>query len=95
MINVLYIFQKQENYLIVTGDKKSPAANSCLAKVTVQWTTGSFVVNQTFVLRINPDWYGDGKNHHLLVAANRYQQFLLKCFLSFSNWKLNRNAGAF
>ena len=30
----------------------------------------SFVVNQTFVLRINPDRYRDGENRHLRQARN-------------------------
>jgi len=29
-------------------------------------------VNQTLVLRINPDSYRDGKNRHLRQAAKRY-----------------------
>jgi len=32
---------------------KSPAANSGLAKVAVQYSADTFVVNQTLVLRIN------------------------------------------
>jgi len=67
------------------------AYNSTYKKLAIQWLNetlcfvSSFVVADSLVLR----------NRQLLVAANRYQQFLLKCFLSFSNWKLNRNAGAF
>jgi len=33
------------------------------------------MVNQTLVLRINPDSYRDGENRQLLVAAKRYKQF--------------------
>jgi len=43
------------------------AANSGLAKVAVQCSADSFVVNQTLVLRINIC----GKNRHLRQAANR------------------------
>jgi len=32
------------------------------------------MVNQTLVLRINPDSYRDGKNRHLRQAAKRYRQ---------------------
>jgi len=41
--------------------------NSGLAKVAVQCSADSFVVNQTLVLRINIC----GKNRHLRQAANR------------------------
>ena len=44
--------------------------NSGLAKVAVQCSADSFVVNQSFVLRINIS----GKNRHLRQAANRYPQ---------------------
>ena len=44
---------------------------SGLAKVAVQCSADTFVVNQTLVLRINPDSYRDGKNRQLLVAADR------------------------
>ena len=48
--------------------KKSTAGNSGLAKVAVQCSADTFVVNQTLVLSINIC----GKNRQLLVAANRY-----------------------
>jgi len=41
-----------------------------LAKVAVQYTADSFVVNQTLVLRINIC----GENRHLRQAANRWWQ---------------------
>jgi len=41
--------------------------NRRLAKVAVQCSADTFVVNQTFVLRINIS----GKNRHLRQAANR------------------------
>jgi len=44
--------------------------NSTYKKLAVQCSADAFVVNQTFVLRINI-W---GKNRQLLVAANRYVQ---------------------
>jgi len=50
--------------------KRNTAANSGLAKVAVQCSADSFVVNQTLVLRINIC----GKNRHLRQAAKRYRQ---------------------
>jgi len=47
------------------------AGNSGLAKVAVQCSVDSFVVNQTLVLRINIC----GKNRHLRQAAKRYTVF--------------------
>jgi hypothetical protein len=45
-----------------------PAANTGLAKVAVQCSADSFVVNQTLVLRINIC----GENRHLRQARKRY-----------------------
>lgn len=50
----------------MTTERKA-AHNSGLAKVAVQCFADTFVVNQTFLLRIN--FYG--KNRHLRQAANR------------------------
>ena len=47
---------------------RRPAGNSGLAKVAVQFSADTFVVNQTFVLRINIC----GENRHLRQAAKRY-----------------------
>jgi hypothetical protein len=47
--------------------KIKTAGNSGLAKVAVQYSADTFVVNQTFVLRINIC----GKNRHLRQAPNR------------------------
>ena len=47
------------------------AYNTGLAKVAVQCSAETFVVNQSLVLRINIC----GKNRQLLVAANRWQTF--------------------
>jgi len=44
--------------------------NRSLAKVAVQCSAGTFVVNQTLVLRMNIC----GKNRHIRQAANRYRQ---------------------
>jgi len=49
---------------------RRPACNTGLAKVAVQCSADSFVVNQTFVLRINIC----GKNRHLRQAAKRYRK---------------------
>ena len=46
------------------------AHNRRLAKVAVQCSADTFVVNQSLVLRINIC----GKNRQLLVAQNRYSQ---------------------
>lgn len=35
----------------------------------------TIVVDQTLVLRINPDCYRDGENCHLCQARKRYAQF--------------------
>jgi hypothetical protein len=43
--------------------------NTGLAKVSVQFTADTFVINQTFVLRINIC----GRNRHLRQAAIRYK----------------------
>ena len=47
--------------------RKTPTANSGLAKVAAQCSADTFVVNQTLVLRINIC----GENRHLRQAANR------------------------
>jgi hypothetical protein len=46
------------------------AGNTGLAKVAVQCSADTFVVNQTLVLRINIC----GKNRHLRQARKRYMQ---------------------
>jgi hypothetical protein len=47
--------------------RNTPAGNTGLAKVAVQCSADTFVVNQTFVLRINIC----GKNRHLRQARKR------------------------
>jgi len=49
------------------GIKRKTAYNSGLAKVAVQCSADTFMVNQTLVLRINIC----GENRHLRQAANR------------------------
>jgi hypothetical protein len=49
---------------------RTPAGNSGLAKVAVQYSADTFVVNQTLVLRINIC----AKNRHLRQAAKRWWQ---------------------
>jgi len=49
---------------------RTTTANSGLAKVAVQFSADTFVVNQSLVLRINIC----GENRHLRQAANRYMQ---------------------
>jgi hypothetical protein len=48
---------------------KTPAPNTGLAKVAVQCTADTFVVNQSLVLRTNIC----GENRHLRQARNRYR----------------------
>jgi len=50
--------------------QRNTAGNRRLAKVAVQCSADSFVVNQSLVLRINIC----GKNRHLRQAPNRYGQ---------------------
>jgi hypothetical protein len=50
---------------------KRPAGNSGLTKVAVQCSADTFVVNQSLVLRINPDSYRDGENRLLRQARKR------------------------
>jgi hypothetical protein len=47
-----------------------PAYNTGLAKVAVQCSADTFVVNQSLVLRINIC----GENRHLRQARKRYKQ---------------------
>jgi hypothetical protein len=49
------------------ADRRTPAGNSGLAKVAVQCSADTFVVNQSLVLRINIC----GENRHLRQAAKR------------------------
>jgi hypothetical protein len=50
------------------NNRRRAAYNSGLAKVAVQCSAETFVVNQSFVLRINIC----GENRHLRQAAKRY-----------------------
>jgi hypothetical protein len=50
-------------------DERKAAANRCLAKVAVQCSADTFVVNQSLVLRINICV----ENRHLRQAPNRYR----------------------
>ena len=50
-------------------EERNTAGNTGLAKVAVQCSADTFVVNQTLVLRINIC----GENRQLLVAAKRCQ----------------------
>ena len=51
-----------------TTGKEAHKPNSGLAKVAVQCSADTFVVNQSLVLRINIC----GENRHLRQAANHY-----------------------
>ena len=52
------------------ADERKTTDNTGLAKVAVQCSADTFVVNQSLVLRINIC----GENRHLRVAAKRYRQ---------------------
>ena len=54
---------------------RRPTVNTGLAKVAVQCSAETFVVNQSLVLRINIC----GENRHLRQARNRYLTLLLQC----------------
>jgi hypothetical protein len=51
-------------------EKRTTTANTGLAKVAVQYSADTFLVNQSLVLRINIC----GENRHLRQARNRYTQ---------------------
>jgi hypothetical protein len=53
-----------------TTEKEGRTHNSGLAKVAVQFSEDSFVVNQSLVLCINIC----GKNRHLLITAKRLSE---------------------
>ena len=53
--------------MTVAEKDKTPAGNRRLAKVAVQCSAGTFVVNQTLVLRINIC----GENRHLRQVPKR------------------------
>jgi hypothetical protein len=59
---------KRFNYSV----DRRPACNTGLAKVAVQCSTETFVLNQSLVLRINIC----GENRQLLVAAKRWRKSL-------------------
>ncbi len=61
--------QTDDIKMVVTIDRQgTPAYNTGLAKVAVQCSADTFVVNQSLVLRINIC----GENRHLRQARNRY-----------------------
>ena len=53
------------------ADERTTATNTGLAKVAVQCSADTFVVNQSLVLRINIC----GENRHLRQARKRYRAF--------------------
>jgi hypothetical protein len=58
----------------VNNYRRRAAYNTGLAKVAVQFSADSFVVNPTFVLRINIC----GENSHLRQARKRYRSLKQK-----------------
>jgi hypothetical protein len=56
------------------GGQRKAAYNTGLAKVAVQCSADTFVVNQTLVLRINIC----GENRHLRQARNRCSTLKIK-----------------
>ena len=55
---------------ITTSEKEARTGNTGLAKVAVHYSADTFVVNQSFVHRINIC----DENRHLRQARNRYGQ---------------------
>jgi len=65
--------QTDDIKMVVTHDRQgTPAYNTGLAKVAVQCSADTFVVNQSLVLRINIC----GENRHLRQARKRYVQLM-------------------
>jgi hypothetical protein len=62
-----------------TDEKEHRSDNTGLAKVAVQCSADTFVVNQSLVLRINIC----GENRHLRQARNRIMVFVFKFILFF------------
>ena len=61
--------QTDDIKMVVTHDRQgTPAYNTGLAKVAVQCSADTFVVNQSLVLRINIC----GENRHLRQARKRF-----------------------
>jgi hypothetical protein len=56
--------------------KRNTAGNTGLAKVAVQCSADTFVVNQSLVLRINIC----GENRHLRQARNRCVQHIFRTY---------------
>ena len=55
-------------------NRKQRTANTGLAKVAVQCSADTFVINQSLDLRINPAEMRDGENRHLHQDRKRYRQ---------------------
>ena len=55
----------------MTSEKEARTGNTGLAKVAVQYSADTFVVNQSLVLRTNIC----GENRHLRQARKRYRSF--------------------
>jgi hypothetical protein len=68
--------------MTTTAVDRRAAFNTGLAKVAVQYSADTFVINQTLVLRINIC----GKNPHLRQARKRYAKFL-----NYKPKKINKN----
>jgi hypothetical protein len=64
----------------MTNEEKQRTANTGLAKVAVQCSADTFVVNQSLVLRINIC----GESRHIRQARKRYLQFPTASVDSFS-----------
>ena len=60
--------------LVKTDDRRRAAYNTGLAKVAVQCSADTFVVNQNWVLCINIC----GENRHLRQSRKRWQKYLKK-----------------
>ena len=51
--------------------EETAAANTGLALVAIQRSTGTLAANQILVLRINPESSRDGENRHLRQTETR------------------------
>ena len=67
---------------ITTSENEARTGNTGLAKVAVQCSADTFVVNQSLVLRMNIC----GENRHLRQARKRYIQWLRSTCLPHINY---------
>jgi hypothetical protein len=71
LLSNFLVFKEVFGWGVKPLKEKSRPHNTGLAKVAVQYSSDTFVVNQSLVLRINIC----GENRHLRQARNRSTQF--------------------